>query len=1146
MTTLTTVNNRYRFLEKIGQGGMGAVYKVHDRLTGENIALKQVNITPNELDFASKPRSDDMNLLRTSLAREFQILAGLRHPYIVSVLDYGFDENRIPYYTMEYIDEAQTITEFAGSVSLEQQVDLLIHTLEALAYLHRRGVIHQDIKPDNILVTTDGIVQVTDFGIARGDRTQSSSSNKDSVTFSGTFAYLAPEIYRNEEASVASDLYAVGVIAYQIFVGQMPYPTTNVGVTITSILSQTPDTSMLDNPRLAAWLNRLLLKQSDDRYPDAHSVLVALCEAMDYPVPPESQQIRESYLQASTFVGRDVELAQLTNALETGDTQNAFFLIGGESGVGKSRLLDELRIRALVKGPTVLNGQAVSSGGQPFHLWFDSLRRVALEVNLSELQMGVLKTLLPDLEDLLEHPIPALPTLTEAQAAQERTLHELTGILSALPGTTVLFLEDLHWADNASLLLLERVSDINGLVIGTYRHDEAPHLSVRFSQAQQMRLERLTLDQCQALCTAMLGEVGRERRIVDFIHKETEGNVFFIVEVVRALAEQVGQLAEISGDSLPETVLTQGIRQTVERRLDSLPVELHKLLVTAAIIGRQFDTVVLRYLHAGPVETWLSQGAELSVVEPFEGGWRFAHDKLREFLLGTLSESQKTQWHERVALGIEHVYGEDQLYAGVLAYHWRTARKRAKAQRYELTAGRMAFEQGAMREALTYLQNIQPDDLNRAERIEIHRMLAEAHYGLGNYVTAREQAVQGLGAFNSTLLPPSRGLMWATLRQWLLHTGQQLGRIKIVPAQPVHSDVARLFSTLGAITIQEANTTLFLHTTLASLNWSEQTQTLGSILLGYAGLTLMLARLGVLRRYYSRKIETSLPLLTDEGAQEDILQVYAITHLQIGDWPNAAEWLRVGVAVAARTGNQRRLEEYYTLVAYQNMIMGQYEMAWDFASQAIQSSQKRHDKSIILDSLTLQMGILQRQNKVADAVSLMREHETILTEAPNTPSITWSAGVFAQTLFQAGEVGAALTWVEVSIGTMSGQSASLIWVIEGAVGNAEVLVSLLEREDSVQRQHLLNLWQENFRYMRSFALTSPLADIYIQLIEGKLAAFEGRKRRAIRAWRKAHALATRYQMQYEQEVLASLLEKSNPVASANSLDARERGTEAGE
>ncbi|MFN8374139.1 MAG: tetratricopeptide repeat protein [Anaerolineae bacterium] len=713
------IGRRYRLEATLGEGGMGAVYRALDRLTGDYVAVKQVTTQTENLRFGATMRltaSAESTDMRLSLAQEFKVLASLRHPHIISVLDYGFeiiDGEARPYYTMELLREARTIVEAARGQPLLLQVDLLVQLLRALMYLHRRGIIHRDIKPTNVMVVEeDGAptVKALDFGLSvASDDAQSDTST------AGTLAYMAPETLAGTPANEASDLYAVGVIAYEMFAGRHPFDTTEISVLLSQIFENQPDLSLIDDDEIAHIVGRLLAKSPSERFDSANTVIAAFGAATHRSITQETIAVRESFIQAARLVGRDEEMQRLTQALD--DTveygRGSAWLIGGESGVGKSRLMEELRSRAQVRGALVLRGQSVNSGGTLYGLWRPTVRWLSLLSELSDEEAGTLKALVPDISMLLGRDIPDPVELPPPQT-KERLFATVENLFRRQEQPMVVLLEDLHWS-HESLDILTRLNQIVTqlplLIVGSYRDDERPELGAQLPEMRQLKLERLDAHSIAELSEEMLGVAGRAQPVVDLLLRETEGNIFFLVEVVRALAEDAGQLDRVGTTTLPAAVFSGGIRRIVARRLERVPEDAQILLQQAAVYGRQLDLRILKALLKGDAAVapmhfdlaeWLAICADASVLEVHNEHWRFTHDKLREGVLQLVDEERHPVLHRQVAQAIERVYPSAPEQVVALAYHWQRAGDVGKLIHYTTLAGEQAIRNGAYRPAKGY------------------------------------------------------------------------------------------------------------------------------------------------------------------------------------------------------------------------------------------------------------------------------------------------------------------------------------------------------------------------------------------------------------------------------------------------------------
>jgi predicted ATPase/tRNA A-37 threonylcarbamoyl transferase component Bud32 len=725
------IDHRYQLLSEIGQGGMGTVYRAFDRLAREEVALKRVKSPARR---AESPQADTTRAL--ALAHEFRVLAGLRHPHIVTVLDYGFDAARIPYYTMQFLEQAAPIHQAVAAQDMTRKIRLLLDMLRALVYLHRRGIVHRDLKPANVLVTSEGQVKVLDFGLALPDDLMMNTANDGTIL--GTLTHIAPEMFLEKPASVASDLYAAGIIAYEVFTGALPYPSMDAGGFVHSVLHSEPDLTALP-PRLRSVIGQLLAKKPADRYANAEAVIAALCAAADLTPPAETSVLRESFLQASRFVGREAELTKLVHALDAAFLgAGTAWLIGGESGVGKSRLLDELRTRALVRGALVLRGQAVAQGGFPYQLWRDSVRRLVLNTPLSDSEAGILKALVPDLSDLIERPVTDAPELS-GSAEQVRLALTVVELFRRQTQPVVLLLEDLHWAAESLSLLsyLLTVHDQlpNLLIVGTFRDDERSDLPNALPNSQVIRLARLDAEAVAQLAHSMLGEAGRQSNVVELLRAQTEGNAFFMVETVRALAEEAGSLANIGRMTLPASVFSGGMQQVIRRRIERVPTAYRPVLERAAVAARALDLTLLAKLDPHlQLDDFLAVSADAGVLEVVDNAWRFAHDKLREHLVTEMPAEMRPAIHREIALALESTYPNNPAYDSMLADHWLNAGDAVRAAPYAARSAEQDIHlsdyDAALKRTAGLLAAL-PDD--SAMRAELMILAASAHEHLGAF-----------------------------------------------------------------------------------------------------------------------------------------------------------------------------------------------------------------------------------------------------------------------------------------------------------------------------------------------------------------------------------------------------------------------------
>jgi DNA-binding SARP family transcriptional activator/tetratricopeptide (TPR) repeat protein len=467
------------------------------------------------------------------------------------------------------------------------------------------------------------------------------------------------------------------------------------------------------------------------------------------------------------FVGRDGELAELLAGLDDAFAgQGRLFLVGGEPGIGKSRLADELIGRARARGARVLVGRCWEAGGAPAYWpWVESLRAYIREGDADTVraQLGTgaadLAQLLPELREL--DPGLAEPPAAEPEGARFRLFEAAAAFLveASRARALVLVLDDLHAADEPSLLLLQflarRLRDSRLLVVGAYRDvDPSPSEGLTAALTELVRepaTSTLTLagfgeGDIARFIELTAGEASNEG-LVAALHEETDGNPLFVGEMVRLLATE-GTLDHATEAS--ELAIPQSVRDVIARRLRHLSPECNRVLLVASVLGREFGLDALASV-SGTAEDELLETLDeamvaraVSDIPGIRGRLRFSHVLIRDTLYESLTGARRVRQHRLAVGALETLYGDEPgPHLAELAHHALAGSDFDRALRYAQRAAEralvlLAYEEAARlnETALDALELAAPDD--ERTRLDLLLALGEAQARAGEMTAAKD------------------------------------------------------------------------------------------------------------------------------------------------------------------------------------------------------------------------------------------------------------------------------------------------------------------------------------------------------------------------------------------------------------------------
>ena len=762
---------------------------------------------------------------------------------------------------------------------------------------------------------------------------------------------------------------------------------------------------------------------------------------------------------------------------------------------------------------------------------------------------------MPDIERLTIAPIPDPPPL-DAEGTQTRLLLAVEALFRQQSRPLLVVLEDMHWAGSESIKLLawlaQPAAPMHALFVASYRDDEAPGLRDAIATARVLELQRLDSQASSALAETMIGPGVCQPEVLRFIQRETEGIPFFIVEVVRALAEVSGALDRISDATLPARVLSGGIRQIVRRRLERLSPPHRAALQTAAVIGREIDVEAMRIAHGGlDLDQWTVACARAAVLDLREGRWEFAHDKLREQLLDDLSPDVRRALHRAAAHAIEQAHPFSRQHLAALAHHWGAAGDRPREADYARQAGFLALRSSAASEAVQLLSRalathrtllgdrpparasrrrrwidptsrIDPDDAGFT-LAAIEGGLCEAYFHLGDMTACQAHAKQALALFGHTVPESTRRWLGATAAEMLLRSLQRLLRVRSPhpdTARRVAEEAGRVQLRLTEVYFYSLRTLPILWSALRIVNQCEPAGPSAPLAQGYAILAI-LAGSARLRRLGDPWAARALQIAAATGVEQTTAWVQsrvAVYRLLECRWDEVdlavGEATRSPSASATCACGRRAGSSRPTRICTAATSRRAWRAAASSSSSAGAAATGRANAGRCWRRpvLLVRLGRPEEVHRLADAALLLADRETMKSEA-----ICALAGL-AMAHLMAGRPAEAYEVCVRAVGQTRETKPVAYWLQNALAVIAEVLLSLRESgwtPAAASAAPVDRLADEAVDILWRFARQLPLGRPHAHLWRGLGAWLSGKPARAMRDWQTAAALGARLGLRYE-------------------------------
>ena len=749
---------------------------------------------------------------------------------------------------------------------------------------------------------------------------------------------------------------------------------------------------------------------------------------------PRGQKVRRdghAPIPQTEMIGRKQEWEQMRGQLHQflAGQPVGVTVIAGEAGIGKTRLVDELRRQAEASGLTVFIGRGDAiEASTSYHAWrgiFSQMLDLSLMTDLDARRQHVLDLL--EMEDDLLELAPLLNSVLLLDVPDNETTGQLMGQVradntvrlllrllqdSVARSPKVLVLEDAQWMDTASwvllTLVLERIQQVMVVLVSRPATQRIPEFEQILAKSSTLpiRLEPLTAEETLVLVNQCLGVRSLPEAVIGTIQQRTEGHPLYVEQLAYALRDSGLLIIENGvcrlrqpGQTLDSLNLPDTLNGLITSRVDRLTPDQRLTLKVASVIGRTFSFQTLRDIY--PVAlTQAALRANLSQMEALDITavhlpdpdltYVFKHSIVQEVVYNLMLFTQRRQLHRTVAEWYESHYEADELepYYALLAYHWSKAEEGEKAIVYLELAGELALRNYSnveavyfFREAFGWYERLHQQANGHKPAVTLlrqarwARQMAQAHLSMGNLQETKRQAEQAI-LFLQDELPATPAQRWSKLVRQL---GRHVWYLVRLPDAEVYEprqkwrmmELARAYSLLLEVHFMANESLPALYAAVRSLNFASRVGVSAELANGYAGLSSIAIPpvFQALNALYARRALETAQALRHQATLARVLSITSIRRLGHGLWHKARGALQKSIELSQLLDDQRQLQENYIFWAWVEYRTGHFQTSFQLYKQAYEIAVRRDDhvrKGWGLDGQAMNLLVMGEHEAAAD------------------------------------------------------------------------------------------------------------------------------------------------------------------------------------